>query len=95
MRVVILETKPAVMARTTLSVLVVCQLSPGSYYYYRAVRVSDGASIELSNAVRTSAGFDVINPADGSLRQVRPTEVRITFPGGPVQSEPIIGYASK
>ena len=86
--------EPAVMARTTLSVLVVCQLSPGSYYY-RAVRVSDGASIELSNAVRTSAGFDVINPADGSLRQVRPTEVRITFPGGPVQSEPIIGYASK
>ncbi len=86
--------EPAVMARTTLSVLVVCQLSPGSYYY-RAVRISDGASIELANAVRTSAGFDVTNPADGSLRQVRPTYVRIEFPGGPVQSEPTVGYASR
>jgi hypothetical protein len=82
------------MARTTLSVLVVCQLSPGSYYY-RAVRISDGASIELANAVRTSAGFDVTNPADGSLRQVRPTYVRIVFPGVEVQSEPIVGYASR
>jgi serine/threonine protein kinase len=86
--------EPAVMARTTLSVLVVCQLSPGSYYY-RAVRISDNASIELANAVRTSAGFDVTNPADGSLRQVRPTYVRIEFPGGPVQTEPIVEYASK
>ncbi len=86
--------EPAVMARTTLSVLVVCQLSPGSYYY-RAVRISDGASIELANAVRTSAGFDVTNPADGSLRQVRPTYVRIVFPEGPVQTEPTVGYASR
>jgi hypothetical protein len=70
--------EPAVMARTTLSVLVVCQLSPGSYYY-RAVRISDGASIELANAVRTSAGFDVTNPADGSLRQVRPQPVDENF----------------
>ena len=87
--------QPAVMARTTLSVLVVCQLSPGSYYYYRAVRISDNASIELANAVRTLAGFDVTNPADGSLRQVRPTYVRIVFPDGPVQSEPIVEYTSK
>ena len=86
--------EPAVMARTTLSVLVVCQLSPGSYYY-RAVGVSDGASIELANAVRSSAGFDVMNPADHSLRQVRPTYVRIVFPDGPVQMEPIVEYASR
>jgi serine/threonine-protein kinase len=86
--------QPAVMARTTLSVLVVCQLSPGSYYY-RAVRISDNASIELANAVRTSAGFDVTNPADHSLRQVRPTYVRIVFPGVEVQLEPIVGYVSR
>jgi serine/threonine protein kinase len=85
---------PAVMARTTLSVLVVCQLSPGNYYY-RAVRMSDHASIELANAVRTSAGFDVTNPADGSLRQVRPTYVKIVFPGVEVQTEPIVGYVSR
>jgi serine/threonine-protein kinase len=86
--------EPAVMARTTLSVLVVCQLSPGNYYY-RAVRISDGASIELANAVRTSAGFDVTNPADNSLRQVRPTYVRIVFPGVTTQTEPMVDYASK
>lgn len=82
------------MARTTLSVLVVCQVSPGNYYY-RAVRMSDNASIELANAVRTSAGFDVTNPADGSLRQVRPTYVKIVSPGVEVQTEPIVGYVSR
>ena len=86
--------QPAVMARTTLSVLVVCQVSPGNYYY-RAVRMSDNASIELANAVRTSAGFDVTNPADGSLRQVRPTYVKIVSPGGDVQTELIVGYVSR
>jgi serine/threonine protein kinase len=86
--------EPAVIARTTLSVLVVCQVSPASYYY-RAVRISDRASIELANAVRSSAGFDVTNPADGTLRQVRPSYVKIVFPGGPVQTEPIVEYASR
>lgn len=88
------ENEPAVMARTTLSVLVVCQVGPGNYYY-RAVRVSDGDSIELANAVRSSAGFDVTSPADGTIRQVRSTYVRIIFPGGPVQTEPIVEYASR
>ncbi|WP_083863039.1 MULTISPECIES: serine/threonine-protein kinase [Mycobacterium avium complex (MAC)] len=85
---------PTVTARTTQSLVVICQIGPANYYY-RALRLSDGASIELANAVRSSDGFDVSNPADGSLRQVRPTYVRITFPGGPVQSEPIIEYAAR
>lgn len=85
---------PAVMAHTTESLVVICQIGPANYYY-RALRLSDGASIELTNAVRSSDGFDVSNPADGSLRQVRPTYVRITFAGGPVQSEPMIEYAAR
>jgi hypothetical protein len=42
---------------------VVCEIQPGDFYY-RGVRLSDGASIELANAVRSSAGFDVTNPSD-------------------------------
>ena len=53
------------MGRTTQSVVVVCEIQPGNFYY-RGVRLSDGASIELANAVRSSAGFDVTNPTDGS-----------------------------
>jgi serine/threonine-protein kinase len=84
---------PAVMAQTTKSLVVVCQAGPGNYYY-RGVRVSDGASIELANAVRTSSGFDVTNPADGTRYQVRPDVLNIISPGGHVDSEPMVQYAS-
>jgi len=83
--------KPAVMGRTTLSVVVVCQIQPGNFYY-RGVRLSDGAGIELANAVRSSDGFDVTNPVDGTHYQVRPTGISITSPGGQVYPEPMIEY---
>jgi hypothetical protein len=63
-----------VLARTTKSLVVVCQAGPGNFYY-RGVRLSDGASIELDGAVRSSGGFDVTNPADGTRYQVmKPSE---------------------
>ena len=85
----------AVIARTTKTLLVVCQTAgtPGEYYY-RAVRISDGATIELPHAVRTSDGFDVTNPADGTRYQVRPKTVNIISPGGHVDSEPVIQFVS-
>jgi serine/threonine-protein kinase len=86
-------TPPALMAQTTKSLVVVCQAGPGNYYY-RGVRMSDGASIELANAVRTSSGFDVTNPADGTHYQVRPDVLNIVSPGGHVDSEPMVQYAS-
>jgi serine/threonine-protein kinase len=85
--------QPAVMARTTKSVLVVCQIQPGDFYY-RGVRLSDAASIELANAVRSSEGFDVTNPADGTRYQIRPTSLTIAPPDGPASSEPMLQYAS-
>ncbi len=60
---------PAMVVRTALSLAVVCQTGPGSFYY-RGERISDGANIELANAVRTSGGFDVTNPADGTRYEV-------------------------
>lgn len=83
----------AVMARTTRSVLVVCQLQPGNFYY-RGVRLSDGASIELANAVRFSEGFEVTNPTDGTRYQIRPTSLTIAPPDGRASSEPMLQYAS-
>jgi serine/threonine-protein kinase len=86
-------TQPAVMARTTQSVLVVCQIQPGNFYY-RGVRLSDGASIELANAVRSSQGFDVTNPTDGTRYQIRPTSLAIVPPAGQASTEPMLEYAS-
>ena len=79
------------MERTTQSLLVVCEIGPANYYY-RGLRLSDGAGIELANAVRSSGGFDVTNPVDGTRYQVRPTGISITSPGGQVSSEPTIEY---
>lgn len=84
---------PAVMAQTTKSVLVVCQTGPG-IFSYRAVRVSDGASIELANAVRSSGGFDVTNPGNGVRYEVRPNQVAIVQPDGQASLEPMVQYAS-
>jgi serine/threonine protein kinase len=86
-------TKPAAVARTTQSVLVVCEIQPGSLYY-RGVRLSDGASIELANAVRSSVGFDVTNPTDGTQYQIRPTTLTIAPPDGQASTEPVLEYSS-
>lgn len=82
----------AAMARTTKSELVVCQAGPSSYYY-RGVRVSDGASIQLANATRSSGGWDVTNPADGTQYVIRPDVLTITN-GRVSETEPIVNYAS-
>ncbi len=85
-------SKPAALARTAQSVLVVCSTGAGNYY--RGVRLSDGAGIELANAVRSSGGFDVTNATDGTRYQIRPTGLTILPPDGQVFSEPMIEYAS-
>jgi hypothetical protein len=86
--------QPAVMGRTTQSVVVVCQIQPGNFYY-RGVRLSDGASIELANAVRSSGGFDVTNPTDGTRYRIRATSLTIVPPDGPASYEPMLQYASE
>jgi serine/threonine protein kinase len=85
---------PAALVQTTKSQVVVCQTAPGTLYY-RGVRLADGASIQLANAVRSSGGFDVTNPADGTRYQVRPNAVAIIQPGGQVDSEPVVQYAAQ
>jgi serine/threonine protein kinase len=84
---------PAAVVRTAKSLAVVCQNLSGSYYY-RGERIRDGANIELSNAVRTSDGFDVTNPVDGTLYEVRPERLRIMSNGHVDSSEPVVQYAT-
>jgi serine/threonine-protein kinase len=84
---------PAAVVRTAKSLAVVCQNLSGSYYY-RGERIRDGANIELSNAVRASDGFDVTNPVDGTLYEVRPERLRIISNGHVDSSEPVVQYAT-
>jgi hypothetical protein len=86
-------TRPAAMARTTQSVLVVCEIQPGNFYY-RGVRLSDNAGIELANVVRSSASFDVTDPTDGTKYRLRPTSLTIARPDAQVSSEPVLAYTS-
>jgi len=85
---------PAALARTPNSVLVVCRSGPGEFYY-RGVRLSDGAGIELANAVRSSGGFDVTNPTDGTRYQIRPDALTIIPPDGRAITEPMVAYAAR
>jgi serine/threonine protein kinase len=86
-------TSPAVLARTTQSVLVVCRTGPGDFYY-RGVRLSDGAGIELAGVVRSSGGFDVTNPTDGTRYQIRPDGLTIVPPDGQTVNEPMVEYTA-
>lgn len=85
---------PAVMARTTNSVLVICGYA-SDYSYYRAQRLSDGAGIELADAVPTEGGFAITNPADGTRYEIRPSELTIVLPDGRRISEPMVEYAAR
>lgn len=54
---------------TSDSTLVVCLR--GSNYYYRGSRLSDGASIALTDVTEVPGGFDAVNTVDGTRYQVR------------------------
>lgn len=84
---------PAAVLRTAQSLVVVCQTGPDSFYY-RGERIRDGANIELSNAMRSSGGFDVTNPANGVRYEVRPQRLRIISNGHVDSSEPVLQYAT-
>lgn len=84
---------PALVVRTAKSLAVVCQNLSGTYYY-RGERIRDGAHIELSNAERVEDGFDVTNPVDGVVYEVRPYRLRIISFGHVDSSEPVLQYAT-
>jgi len=84
---------PVAAIRTVSSLAVVCETAPGSYTY-RGERLSDGANLQLANAVPAGGGFDVTNPADGARYEVRPDRLTILSNGRVDSSEPPLQYAS-
>jgi serine/threonine-protein kinase len=84
---------PAAAIRTANSLAVVCETTPGSYYY-RGERLSDRASLQLANAVPAGGGFDVTNPADGARYEVRPDHLTISSNGRVDSDEPALEYSS-
>jgi hypothetical protein len=86
-------SKPVAAIRTAQSLAVVCETTPGSYYYH-GERLRDGANVQLANAVPNGGGFDVGNPADGARYEVRPDHLTI-YSGNHVDSaEPALEYSA-
>jgi serine/threonine protein kinase len=84
---------PAVMIRTASSLAVVCRTGQGAFYYH-GERLSDGANLQLANAVPSADGFDATNPADGARYEVRPDRLTIISNGHVDSSEPALPIAS-
>ncbi|CAM3357896.1 Non-specific serine/threonine kinase domain protein [Mycobacterium colombiense] len=84
---------PAAVLRTAKSLAVVCKNLSGTYYY-RGERIRDGAHLELSNAEQVEDGFDVTNPVDGVVYEVRPYRLRIISFGHVDSSEPVLQFAT-
>jgi serine/threonine-protein kinase len=82
---------PAAAIRTASSLAVVCETASGSYYYH-GERLSDGANLQLANAVPAGGGFDATNPADGALYQVRPDRLTISSKSRVDSAEPALEY---
>lgn len=85
--------RPAALGLTNHSAVIVCEYAQGAYYY-RGVRLSDGASIHLNGAYASAGGFDVTNPADGTIYQIRPQTLTITGPDNQPYVEAKTEYAS-
>ncbi|MGV0872089.1 serine/threonine-protein kinase [Mycolicibacterium sp. XJ879] len=85
--------EPAAAIRTANSLAIVCETSPGDFYY-RGERLSDGASLQLGNAVPSGTGFVAVNPADGARYEVRPDMLTISSNRGVDSREPALEFGS-
>ncbi|MCV7232189.1 serine/threonine-protein kinase [Mycobacterium branderi] len=83
----------ALAARTTKSALVVCKSAGTGTYYYRGLRLSDGAAIELPGATPAGDGFDAVNPDDGTRYEMRREGLTIRVNGQVADTEPMVEYA--
>jgi serine/threonine protein kinase, bacterial len=87
--------RAVVIMRTPESALVVCR-SPGGGAYYRGLRLSDMATIELTNIAVTDSGSTVVvtNNADGTRYEINNAGLQIVKNGDVLGSEPAIEFAT-
>jgi serine/threonine-protein kinase len=84
-----------VVMRTPESALVVCQ-SPGGGAYYRGLRLSDMATIELTNIAVADSGSTVVvtNNSDGTRYEISKTGLQIVKNGEVLGTESAIEFAT-
>ncbi|WP_235916443.1 serine/threonine-protein kinase [Antrihabitans cavernicola] len=83
-----------VVGRTTDSLVVICQ-TPAARYYYKGVRTSDGADIELDDPRPTPDGFAVTNSVDGTQYRVTSDALTILANGQVAAQESMVDYWSR
>jgi len=84
------HTNPAVaVGQTTESLVVVCRTGVGRYYY-KGVRLSDGAAIEIDDPVETVDGFVATN--NGVKYRISPISLTITEGSTLLAEEPMLQY---
>lgn len=83
------------IARTTRSRVVICHTGD-QRYYYKGVRASDGAGIELDDPVPNGDGaYTVTNPTDGTQYQLNASGLTIIKAGSVLASEPVTEFAHR
>ncbi|MGW4531438.1 protein kinase domain-containing protein [Nocardia sp. NPDC004340] len=84
-----------VIGRTPLSRLVVCRSATGRYYY-KGLRISGGATIQINDPVPDgNGGFTVTNPTDGTQYRITAYGLVITQDGQVVANESMVEYAHR
>ncbi|MFC6014300.1 serine/threonine-protein kinase [Nocardia lasii] len=83
------------IARTSQSRVVICHTGD-QRYYYKGVRASDGAGIELDDPVPNGGGaFTATNPTDGTRYQLSASGFTISSPGRTPVTEPVTEFAHR
>ncbi|MGW5113369.1 protein kinase domain-containing protein [Nocardia sp. NPDC004123] len=83
------------IGRTDKSRLVVCRTATGRFYY-KGVRISDNAGIQLDDPVPDgTGGFTVTNPTDGTQYRITAYSLVITTGGQVAANESMIEYAHR
>ncbi|MGX1805671.1 serine/threonine-protein kinase [Nocardia sp. NPDC055321] len=81
------------VGRTASSRVVVCRTGAGRFYY-KGVRISDGAGITLDDPVPDgTGGYTVVNQVDGTRYRVTATALTITRDGASLANEAMVEYA--
>ncbi|MFD7847117.1 protein kinase [Nocardia sp. NPDC059764] len=84
-----------VIGRTDRSRLVVCRSATGRYYY-KGLRISDGATIQINDPVPDgNGGFTVTNPTDGTQYRITAYGLVITKDGQVAANESMVEYAHR
>lgn len=88
--------RAVVIMRTPQSALVVCQAPGGGGAYYRGLRLSDSATIELTNIVVTDSGSTIVvtNTSDGTRYEISNAGLKIVKNGEVLAQEPAIELAT-